>query len=202
MSSMKLFLVLILATALNPTMATQSAALFGTTASLSNNKNNATAYAPPANSIPLIIYELIENSTSPGKSQFEKEIDTLYHGQKPQYGKDYSAVIAIIESFNQAHVGQYPHAVASTVGNKIRINSDCIQDFRGDACHEFTGIMNHESTHVWQWNGNGMAPAGLITGIVDYERLKAGCPSTKWVKRGCGSRWDQGYEITAYFLEF
>ncbi|OWM63661.1 hypothetical protein CDL15_Pgr008204 [Punica granatum] len=50
--------------------------------------------------------------------------------------------------------------------------------------------MNHESTHVWQWNGNGMAPAGLITGIVDYERLKAGCPSTKWVKRGCGSSDD------------
>ncbi|PKI38780.1 hypothetical protein CRG98_040821 [Punica granatum] len=218
MSSMKLFLVLILATAVSPIMATRSAALFRTTVKLSNSKAKETAYAPPAGSAPLIIYELIDNSTSPGNSRFETEIgriygvetlslasqyvlDTLYKGQKPRYGKDYSEVVAIIESFNQARLGQYPLEVASTVGNKIRLNSDYIQYFSGDVKYEFTGIMYHESTRIWQ-NRNERAPAGLINGIADYVRLKAGWPSLNWEKRGSGDRWDEGYHVTAYFLEY
>ncbi|OWM63658.1 uncharacterized protein LOC116197262 [Punica granatum] len=219
MSSMKLFLVLILATILNPGLATRSAAIFGTTTSWSNSRAKAAAYAPPAKQIPFIIYKLKDNSTSPGNSRFETEIGrtygvqtlatasqyvvgTLYQGQMPHYGKDYSEVVVVIESFNQARIGQYPLAVASTVGNNIRLNSDYIQHFNGDVKYEFTGIMYHESTHVWQWNGNGMAPAGLINGIADYMRLKAGWPSVNWGNRGSGNRWDEGYDITAYFLEY
>jgi hypothetical protein len=37
-----------------------------------------------------------------------------------------------------------------------------------------TGVLYHEVTHVWQWNGQGRANGGLIEGIADYVRLKAG----------------------------
>lgn len=57
-------------------------------------------------------------------------------------------------------------------------------------------------THVWQWNGNGQAPHGLIEGIADYVRLKAGYGSSHWVKPGQGARWDLGFDVTARFLEY
>ena len=54
--------------------------------------------------------------------------------------------------------------------------------------------------HTWQWNGNGQStPGGLIEGIADYVRLKAGYAPSHWVKPGQGDRWDQGYDVTALF---
>ncbi|ONI00797.1 hypothetical protein PRUPE_6G105600 [Prunus persica] len=57
-------------------------------------------------------------------------------------------------------------------------------------------------THVWQWNGNGGAPSGLIEGIADFVRLKAGYTPDHWVKNGEDNRWDQGYDVTARFLDY
>lgn len=71
-----------------------------------------------------------------------------------------------------------------------------------DVAREIEGIIYHESTHVWQWNGQGTAPGGLIEGIADYIRLIAGLAPPHWVKAGAGERWDQGYDITAYFLQY
>ncbi|XP_021803219.1 uncharacterized protein LOC110747335, partial [Prunus avium] len=67
---------------------------------------------------------------------------------------------------------------------------------------EISGVLYHESTHVWQWNGNGQAPGGLIEGIADYVRLKAGFVPSHWVQPGQGNRWDQGYDVTARFLDY
>ncbi|CAI0445498.1 unnamed protein product [Linum tenue] len=44
-------------------------------------------------------------------------------------------------------------------------------------------------THVWQWLGGGqgdIAPGGLIEGIADFVRLRAGLapPPGRWVKPG------------------
>ena len=49
--------------------------------------------------------------------------------------------------------------------------------------------------------GKGTAPGGLIEGIADYVRLRAGLAPPHW-KRGRGSRWDEGYDVTAYFLDW
>lgn len=98
-------------------------------------------------------------------------------------------VILSYESFAGKGIGSYPLAVASTIGNNIRLDSDYILRYSGNVQAEFTGILYHESTHVWQWNGNGMARSGLATGIADYMRLKAGWPSKSWPKRGLGLQW-------------
>ncbi|CAI8604893.1 unnamed protein product [Vicia faba] len=67
---------------------------------------------------------------------------------------------------------------------------------------ELTGVLIHETTHVWQWNGHGKAPVFLTEGIADYVRLKANYIPGHWVKAGGGDRWSQGYDVTARFLDY
>lgn len=70
---------------------------------------------------------------------------------------------------------------------------------------EIRGVIVHEMVHCWQWNGNGTAPGGLIEGVADWVRLKAGLAPPHWRKTHAdegdkGDRWDAGYEVTAWFL--
>ncbi|KAL3730020.1 hypothetical protein ACJRO7_027083 [Eucalyptus globulus] len=108
----------------------------------------------------------------------------------------YNGVSILADSFND------PLTVARTKGNLILLNFDYLQHYRGDIQEEFAGVMYHEMTRVMQWTGNGTAPRGLINGIADYVRLKGGYASKSWPRKGSGSRWDDGFAITAYFLEY
>ncbi|KAK1430323.1 hypothetical protein QVD17_12980 [Tagetes erecta] len=92
--------------------------------------------------------------------------------------------------------------VAYASNNEIHVSARYIQGYSGDVKTEFTGVLYHEMTHIWQWNGNGQAPGGLIEGIADYVRLKAGYAPSHWVKPKEGDRWDQGYDVTARFLDY
>ena len=65
--------------------------------------------------------------------------------------------------------------------------------------HEIQGVLVHEMVHCWQWNGFETAPSGLIEGIADFVRLKAGLNPPHW-KKEAGGRWDAGYQHTGYFL--
>jgi hypothetical protein len=66
---------------------------------------------------------------------------------------------------------------------------------------EIRGVLVHEMVHVWQWDGRGTAPGGLIEGVADFVRLRAGLGPPHW-KRGGGGDWDAGYEHTGYFLDW
>ena len=66
---------------------------------------------------------------------------------------------------------------------------------------EIQGVLVHEMVHCWQWNAAGTAPGGLIEGIADFVRLKAGFSPPHWEKKG-GGQWDAGYQHTGYFLEW
>ena len=66
---------------------------------------------------------------------------------------------------------------------------------------EIQGILVHEMVHCWQWNAKGTAPGGLIEGIADFVRLKAGFSPPHWKREG-GGQWDAGYQHTGYFLEW
>lgn len=66
---------------------------------------------------------------------------------------------------------------------------------------EIQGVLVHEMVHCWQWNGMGTAPSGLIEGVADFVRLKAGLSPPHW-KKECGGDWDAGYQHTGYFLEW
>lgn len=66
---------------------------------------------------------------------------------------------------------------------------------------EIKGVLVHEMVHCWQGNGSGKAPSGLIEGIADFVRLKAGLSPPHW-KKESGGDWDAGYQRTGYFLDW
>ena len=64
---------------------------------------------------------------------------------------------------------------------------------------ELLGMLVHEMVHVWQWDGRGAAPGGLIEGVADFVRLRAGLAPPHW-RRGLEGEWDAGYAATGFFL--
>ncbi|CAI9101959.1 OLC1v1000133C1 [Oldenlandia corymbosa var. corymbosa] len=68
--------------------------------------------------------------------------------------------------------------IAFTTNDEIHFGARYIQSFAGN------------------WNGNGKAPQALIEGIADFVRPKAGYAP------GQGNKWDEGFEVTAYFLDY
>jgi Peptidase of plants and bacteria len=42
----------------------------------------------------------------------------------------------------------------------------------------------------------------LIVGIADFVRLRAGLAPSHWNKSPKGKKWDDGYDVTAYFLDY
>ncbi|KAK2630905.1 hypothetical protein EUGRSUZ_L03743 [Eucalyptus grandis] len=44
--------------------------------------------------------------------------------------------------------------IAATEGSEIHFSANYLSKIQGDK-EEFTGVMYHEMTHVWQWDGEG-----------------------------------------------
>lgn len=53
--------------------------------------------------------------------------------------------------------------VAATSNNEIQYSAEYITD-SGTVKTDFDGVLYHEMTHVWQWNGQGSAPSWIIEG--------------------------------------
>lgn len=68
--------------------------------------------------------------------------------------------------------------------------------------YEIAGVLVHELVHCFQYNGRGHCPSGLIEGIADWVRLRAHLGAAHWRRSGVPDSWDQGYEKTAYFLDW
>ncbi|KAH9307970.1 hypothetical protein KI387_035881, partial [Taxus chinensis] len=130
-------------------------------------------------------FEIMDSST--------KFIWNTFAQQSADDRKDVQRVALIVESMD---------GVAYTSGDEIHLSANYVGNFGGDVKSEIRGVLYHEMTHVWQWNGQGNAPGGLIEGVADYVRLTAGLAPSHWVKPGGGDRWDQGYDVTAYFLQY
>ncbi|EFJ15437.1 hypothetical protein SELMODRAFT_118618 [Selaginella moellendorffii] len=94
--------------------------------------------------------------------------------------------------------------VAYAIGVEIHLSAQFVATFTGDLVFELRGVLYHEMTHIWQWFGKdgSRAPQGLIEGIADFMRLKAklGVSTNGFV--GLGSHWDEGYTVTALFLNY
>lgn len=84
-------------------------------------------------------------------------------------------------------------------------------DYLGGRCKEpllfrdeAIGVITHEMVHCFQNTCHGTAPGGLIEGIADYVRLKSGLAPPHWkrTKDEIGKKWDEGYQRTAWFLEW
>ncbi|BCR97199.1 basic secretory family protein [Aspergillus luchuensis] len=76
---------------------------------------------------------------------------------------------------------------------------------------ELTGVLTHELVHCYQHTAppdsppnTPHPPGGLIEGIADFVRLKAGLEPPHWKRPASAKeradKWDEGYQHTAYFL--
>ncbi|KAI0068071.1 plant basic secretory protein [Artomyces pyxidatus] len=94
--------------------------------------------------------------------------------------------------------------VAYTTGSdtekEIHFACQHIVNTAARAADEIRGVLTHEVVHCYQYNANGTAPGGLIEGIADWVRLRAGFVPPHW--RPGGDRWDAGYQTTGYFLHW
>ncbi|ROW15146.1 hypothetical protein VPNG_02954 [Cytospora leucostoma] len=68
--------------------------------------------------------------------------------------------------------------------------------------YEIRGVLVHELVHCFQYNGKGASPGGLVEGIADWVRLNANLGAPHWKRGTVPDKWDQGYERTAYFLDW
>ncbi|KAI9805060.1 MAG: hypothetical protein M1825_000894 [Sarcosagium campestre] len=85
---------------------------------------------------------------------------------------------------------------------EIHLSTDYIKQISAHRKREeITGVLTHEMVHCWQWSANGTAPGGLIEGIADWVRLRAGYAPPHWERKADGE-WDSGYQHTAYFLDY
>ncbi|ETS82391.1 hypothetical protein PFICI_04267 [Pestalotiopsis fici W106-1] len=67
---------------------------------------------------------------------------------------------------------------------------------------EITGVLTHELVHCYQHTGYGSCPGGLVEGIADWVRLRCDLAPPHWDSKKPGTRWDGGYQHTAYFLAY
>ncbi|KDP45915.1 hypothetical protein JCGZ_15475 [Jatropha curcas] len=159
----------------------------------------------------VIQYHVIINSprTSTGSVRYAQEIGielskqtltnatdfiwTLLQLNKETERKGVQEISLIIEDME---------GVAYTDDNEIHFSTKYVANYSEDLKSEVIGILYHEMTHIWQWNGNGKTPGGLIEGIADLVRLKANYAPSHWVQPGQGERWDQGYDVTSRFLDY
>ncbi|KAK3420506.1 hypothetical protein EUGRSUZ_G01335 [Eucalyptus grandis] len=117
----------------------------------------------------------------------------VFHQKAPGDRKSVEKVSLFIETMD---------GVAYESNDEIHVSATYLGGFSGDVKREFTGVLYHEMAHVWQWDGDGQAPGGLIEGIADFVRLRSGYVPGHWVGPGQGDRWDQGYDVTARFLDY
>ncbi|KAL4880889.1 hypothetical protein BJY04DRAFT_190311 [Aspergillus karnatakaensis] len=101
---------------------------------------------------------------------------------------------------------------------EIHISLSYIQHCRtmADPLAEIVGVITHELVHCYQYaaprattdgrpdNTTPRAPGGLVEGVADFVRLKAGLDPPHWSRpksaKERSEKWDSGYQHTAYFL--
>ncbi|KAG8721550.1 hypothetical protein FRC08_012215 [Ceratobasidium sp. 394] len=94
------------------------------------------------------------------------------------------------------------HVISGSHSHKtIECNAKYIEKLGARTREEIMGVIRHEVVHCFQYNGQGTAPGGLIEGVADFVRLRAGLSPPHW-RRDTGGRWDAGYEKTGFFLDW
>ncbi|KAL3614252.1 hypothetical protein CASFOL_042326 [Castilleja foliolosa] len=160
-----------------------------------------------------IKYQVINDApNTPGGSRFNSKIGTRYTLQImqsinfavwnifQQYNYSDRKNVKIIKVFIQQYKDNGDEAFTS--GDNINVSASYLASYRGDDLRrDFTGLLHHEMTHVLQSLERNV-PEGLIDGVAEYIKLKLSYNQKSFAKRGDGTRWDQGYDITARFLEY
>lgn len=153
-----------------------------------------------------------EADNTPGGIRFTKEVGIPYTQKIMCAINDFiwSTVFQQSDPWDQkpldsveVYIVEFDGAEAISWGNnKINVSSIYLQGYPGDLKWQFTSLFYHEMTHVFQWDGEGHTPVGLVEGIADYTKLRANYAQQGFAEPGQGDQWDEGYDFTARFLEY
>ncbi|XP_050366157.1 uncharacterized protein LOC126784712 [Argentina anserina] len=93
--------------------------------------------------------------------------------------------------------------IAASSGDIIHVSAKYMEDLTAaNLKKDFNWVIYHEVTHSLQRNGNGQAPTGLVEGIAEFVTLTSGFIYDGFAQPGDGNNWDEGYGVTARFLEY
>ncbi|XP_062019298.1 uncharacterized protein LOC133735873 [Rosa rugosa] len=93
--------------------------------------------------------------------------------------------------------------IAVSSNDIIHVSAKYIEDLSAaNLKNDFNWVLYHEITHSLQWNGNGQAPTGVVEGIAEFVTLKSGFIPSSFAKPGDDTSWDEGYSVTARFLDY
>lgn len=74
-------------------------------------------------------------------------------------------------------------SLLDTEHKEVHLSTSYLRGIQGESGRirsEIEGVVVHELVHVFQWNGRGTCPGGVIEGIADWVRFKEGlgpvCP--------------------------
>ncbi|KAH1267866.1 Basic secretory protease [Glycine max] len=145
-------------------------------------------------------YVLSNNAgSSTGGKMFEKQVGADYAKQTLDSAADFT-----LKLFHQSTVAdrknvQQVNLIVENMDGLHLYVSQQIAYCSNDEIHESSSFIERFPR---DWDGNGQALSGLIEGIADYVRLKAGYAADYWGQPGHGGDWNQGYDVTARFLDY
>jgi hypothetical protein len=85
---------------------------------------------------------------------------------------------------------------------EIHIYSKWLEGLDEDSyATELLGVLRHEMVHCFQPVPHESTPHGLIEGIADWVRLRSQLGPKHW-KASSRGLWSQGYDHTAFFLDY
>ncbi|KAL6213332.1 hypothetical protein ACLB2K_012779 [Fragaria x ananassa] len=156
---------------------------------------------------------IVENRAlnTPGGVRFRDELGVDYTKQKMRDATDF--IWNLFKETTAAERRDTPRislfvedigGIAASSEDIIHFSAKYIEGLAADKLkNDFNGILYHEITHSLQRNGKGQAPVGLVEGIADFVSfLKAGFIYDGYLNPGDGNSWDEGYGVTARFLEY
>lgn len=118
-------------------------------------------------------------------------------------GVAYTTGTDLDDAHKEIHLSiSYLDQVLKSSGEKLN-KPEADEAFR----FELMGVVTHEMVHAFQHNACSTCPGGLIEGIADYVRMKSGLGASHWnpwpaSKKTRGEKWDEGYQKTAWFLDW
>ncbi|KAF7811034.1 Plant basic secretory protein (BSP) family protein [Senna tora] len=171
----------------------------------------AVTFAATLNTIAAVEYVVTNTAeTTPGGQRFNTELGADY--AKQTMGEASNFIWTTFQQTTDADRKAVPtvtlfvenrDGIAVTIGDGVHFAASYIENISGDIKRDFNGVLYHEMTHIWQYYGNGYDKnPEIVEGIADFVRLKAGYVPSHWVQPGGGDKWNQGYDVTARFLDY
>jgi hypothetical protein len=163
-----------------------------------------------------VVYKVTNTvANTPGGKRFNQDVGVAYAREALQNAANFCRSRAFSLSTPKriatvTLVVDNSQGVAATTGFTIRLSAAYVLGYEPgkpkSLRREITGVIYHESAHVWQNGQNGDYAGdkyfrGVVEGVADWVRLRSGFGAAHW-KRQRGGNWWDGYERTAFFLDW